>query len=422
MAKCHRTVNDILNLWDKKLDYSKESSQKLASQKSQDKSITNQDEFENRTSRMSQSFFLIDTLTLKIKNYPGCYDTETQNISSIIKLRESLINTLSDLSTNLQESMKELNVIIKNDSSHGIHQTYLVLVHFFLEKIDNLLTSIGSITHLNSHIFEEDQHRVLQSNSSIILHCITAIWTFAIKSFNCIFLPFEDILLNRSDISGEVVSSPNHGDNIETNLKLALQNFGISDCFEQSKMMTHTLTMDLLVTSWFKYNRLMRGDDLLEGTPFLCACNDKLFKHLMPMLNDTCQTTEIDNRRQQSLSILPSLLELFMRIPLKDVKTVDQNHLRLSNVMSFVQHFNSDSEESRAYFVVWHLYALQRVVRQDPQMRETGLAMIRECRHLFTYSYGIALKPYASSSISPHNSERMLVLHEMKEVLQCIIE
>lgn len=154
--------------------------------------------------------------------------------------------------------------------------------------------------------------------------------------------------------------------------------------------------MDLIITSWLQFNRLVRYEDLLKACPFLCPCQCRLFFRVMGLVDaqilDDFMNLVIDYQSKPSYETIS--VRQYGPLPIDPI------------------YYQTDRRQL-AYFVLWHFCSLLRFAKSDKHIEA-----ITRCSDTFEKALCVALQlyPHDPSSgqtlefLSPHQEERLKLL------------
>lgn len=301
------------------------------------------------------------------------------------QVQDSLVDKLEKLQS---EILSVIGCISKSQAIRSTkHRYYILFSYGTIEKIQQLLQVVGRLSEIDQKLYNEEHRKLLISDESITIHSLTLIWTAVIYIIDQ-FCQHANPIFNTEE-------EPEEYDFI-----------GQLEFFTSHHQHSKILLMDLTITSWIKFNRLVKFDDLVEALPFLCPCHCKIYlKTLKAMTKDDQKPTNII---RELLSLIldhqsrPSMLTLSARrygvVPLEPC------------------YVGSDVNEL-AYFIIWHLYSLSRLVNKEQR------SLITECKPILESCFDMAMKIFlpresqqqlrcesSDFRLSPHQQERFKLM------------
>jgi hypothetical protein len=249
----------------------------------------------------------------------------------------------------------------------------------------------------------EEQRNLLVSDESIALHSLTSIWTAIIELLDTFCRLAQPVFNSNPD-------EPNEYDFLDQlEFSTARTNF------------TKAFLMDLIITSWIKFNRLVKYEDLVKGLPFLCQCQMQTFIRTVLQLASNSNSQSVDSDRNQEApfgadNLLCDMLQCVLDFTCKpSMMTINLNRF---GIIPIEPCYALANESDLAYFVVWHLYSLARVAHDATIKR-----LVVRCKTMFDETSKVAKKPFETSGgpLSPHQKERLQLLEHMVESWEAFI-
>lgn len=270
------------------------------------------------------------------------------------------------------------------------HRYFIYFTYGLIEKLEQLVQTVGRLGDVDQKLYMEEQRNLLVSDESIALHSLTSIWTAIIE------------LLDTFCRYAQPVFNPNPDQPDEYDFLDQLEFSTARDNF------CNALLMDLTITSWIKFNRLVKYDDLIKGQPLLCQCQMQTFLSLLASntKTDDCQNGYGSLAENPLCDMLHCILDYTCK---PSLMTMALNRFA---IIPLEPCYALACKSDLAYFVVWHLYSMARVARDATIKR-----MIVLCRDVFDSSSKIAKEPFETtgnnSALSPHQKERFQLLEYM---------
>lgn len=302
------------------------------------------------------------------------------------EVRDCLIASLRQL--NLDTYQITNDICNSKLSSPTKHRYFILYSCGVIAKLQQLLQVVGRLSELDQRIYLEEQQNLFISDESIIIHSLTSIWTATITIMN-----------NFREPSRAMFSEEGESEADEYNFVDQME-FSTS-----GYLYARIFVMDLLITSWIQFNRLVKFDDLVKGLPFLCPCHCKAFF-----------TTIKSFGQEDQHKVLAELLPLIIDYQSKPSFMTES--IRQCNIVPFEPCYSLCDQQSLAYFVVWNIYAISRIVKQADKV------MITNCKDILDSSSSIAMKQFEAITeqpgykLSPHQEERHKLLTHMKFSLE----
>lgn len=340
--------------------------------------------------RLKETTELVLTIAndyIQIQQSASSYDCEKFDCSQI---QEALIGKLNRLKCETISVIEEIHSVKLASSKH---RYFLLFSCGTIDKLKQLLQIVGRLSELDQKLYLEEQRKPLISEESITIHGLTTIWSATI----CIMNIFQEC-------SKEVFK-----DQLESGEYNFIKTIEFSSA---ASKYAKIFLMDLIITSWIQFERLVRYEDLVESLPFLCPCHAKVyFTTLKIALGEEEKTMQ-----EQSEEMLTQLLALIInhRAEFSMLTQSTKNY----DVLPLELCYSDANEENLAYFIVWHLYSLSRIVS------DTYRPLITSCHKLLESSFGKTMKQFiplkssigeqqCKARLSPHQEERFRLVFVM---------
>lgn len=283
----------------------------------------------------------------------------------------------------LEKLQSEVLSVIKGISKSQVtrsttHRYYILFSYATIEKIQQLLQIVGRLSEIDQKLFNEEQRKLLISDESIAIHSLTLIWTAVIKII--------DEFRQQSNPVFNTEEDPQEYDFID---QLEFSTSHLQHC--------KILLMDLTITSWIKFNRLVKFDDLVENLPFLCRCHCRLYFK-------TLKQASVHNQKATNIiaELLPLILDHQSRPSMLTLS------VRRAGIVPLEPCYVGSDSIELAYFIVWHLYSLSRLVNNEQR------PLVGECKPILESSLDTAMKMFLPRvtqqqdfRLSPHQGERL---------------
>lgn len=304
------------------------------------------------------------------------------------------------LLSKLESLINEIFTTIEAISSSKLvsstkHRYYIQFTYGFIEKLQQMVQSVGRISDIDQRLFLEEQRNLLISDESITLHSILSIWTALIEIMNMFWTQAKPVFQTSPDES---------------------QEYDFIDQLEFSTARVHfakALLMDLVITSWIKYERLVKYDDLVKGLPFLCQCHTQTFFCTLSMVNEATRDDK-SSRNNNLQGFLSDMLHCILDPECRpSMTTININRF---GILPLNLCYASHSQTTLAYFVVWHLYSLARYATDDNKEQvEQCRPMLERCFKKAQESF-LNVQDTTMKPLSPHQEERFKLLFHMISV------
>ena len=346
-----------------------------------------------RVERMAESLMDIANHYNMIRN-SALYENFQMNCTQV---QDGL---LSRLETFLNEATSVIGCISRSTViSSTKHRYFIQFTYGLIEKLERLVQSIGRLGDADQRLYMGDFRSMLVSDESIALHSLVSIWTAIIE------------LLDTICRSAQPVFNPNPDEPDEYDFLDQLEFSTARNNFSRA------LLMDLTITSWIKFNMLVKYDDLVTAQPLLCQCQMQVFLRLISFL--AINLKPVEGQPETESPVLN---------PLRDMLMCILDYTSKPSLMSISVHrfaiiplepcYASARKQDLAYFVVWHLYSMARAVR-NPAVKQ----MVAACRNIFDDSAKVARESFETSNgaLSPHQKERLQLLEYMTKSWEAFI-
>lgn len=301
-----------------------------------------------------------------------------------IQVQDKLVTKLDKLGTHITSATKRL--CTSNLISSTKHRYFVLFSCGVIEKLKQLLQIVGRLSELDQRLYLEEQNKPLVSEESIVIHSLTTVWLAVISMMQSFIEPAREIFKEQLD-------SPEYSflEELEFSttgpkyLKLQL--------------------MDMIITSWIQFNRLVKYEDLLKKLPLLCPCHCKTY------LN----TFENVRKNEPNQNFLAQLLPLMLDYRSKPSLLTQSAHQH--EIIPQEPSYKDSDQTSLAYFTLWHLYSLSRIIR------DTNKHFLEECEQVIEDSFEITVRQFIPSSqqvtvqLSPHQEERFKLIFVMLDQL-----
>lgn len=296
----------------------------------------------------------------------------------------------STIITKLELMISETTSVIEEictltDLMPASRQRYFI--HFTcstVHKLKQLLQIVGRLSDLDSNLYYEESLKPLVSEQSMAIHSLTSIWSATIS------------LMANFDEPARQVIFKSQFESDEYNFLEELDFFTAG--FEHARI----FLMDLVISSWIKFNRLVKYDDLVKGYPFLCPCHTKHF----------LITLDIALKSRPDLDILCELLQLV--IDYQSRPSLMTQSIKRTDVVPMQPIYVETDHFTRSYFVSWHLYSLSKILTKEAHknLLIQCFELLDDCHDTISTHYSVCDQQAANLRLSPHREERFkLVFH-----------
>lgn len=295
------------------------------------------------------------------------------------------------LVTKLEKLQSDVSSVIHCISTSNLitstkHRYFILFSYGIIERLQKLLQIVGRLSEIDQRLYNEEHRKLLISEESIAIHSLTSIWTAVIKIISDLCQSAH--LVFNSD------QQPQEYDFI-----------GQLEFFTAHLQYTKILLMDMIITSWIKFNRLVKFDDLVNGLPFLCPCHCKVYFRTLQAASQNVKDTNLLN------DMLPLILDH------QSKPSMMTHSARRTGIVPQEPCFVGTSSIELAYFIVWHLYSLSRFVSNEQR------PLVSSCRDILESSFEIAMSLFLPTSnhqvtsdgfrLSPNQEERFKLMFLM---------
>jgi len=288
------------------------------------------------------------------------------------------------------------------------HRLFILTSYGIIEQLRKYVQTFGRLSELDQKLYDEEQRKLLISEESITIHSLTLIWTAMIS-----------IMQSFCDFAPKAFAQD--GDEQEEDYSFELYDISQMEFTTTHQNIIKAFLMDLTITSWYKFNRLVKYEDLLKSLPFLCPCHCRTYYRLFKqasmkdehLLNDLLESVLNYERR-------PSMMTMSMR---------------QFSILPQDSPFENYNQQDLAYFIVWHFYSLTKNAK-DPDccksfgqgashgsllLRAIDLAfgMFKRNQELPMVAGEPTSQQVAPVILSPHQEERFRLMFHM---LNCFSE
>lgn len=300
------------------------------------------------------------------------------------QVQDKLINKLNKLGTQITSATRKL--CTSNLISSTKHRYFVLFSCGVIEKLKQLLQIVGRLSELDQKLYLEEQNKPLVSEESIIIHSLTTIWLAVISMMQSFIEPAREIFKEQLDSQEysflEQLEFATTGPKY---LKLQL--------------------MDMIITSWIQFNRLVKYEDLLKKLPLICPCHCKTY----------ISTLENIRKNEPNQNFLAQLLPLMLDYRSKPSFMTQSAHQH--EIIPQEPSYKDSDQTSLAYFTLWHLYSLSRIIG------DTNKHFLDEFEQLIEDSFEITVRQFlppsqqATVQLSPHQEERFKLIFVMLDQL-----
>lgn len=304
------------------------------------------------------------------------------------QLQESLLNKVKKLSSKVSYAIEKLEQ--SRISRLNKHRYFLLYSSGIIEKLQQLLLIVGRPSELEQKLYLEEQIKPFISDESTTIHCLSLIWVYSIYIMSKFRQPACELF--KKELEEDLVGS-----------------FKRMDFFTIGDKYSNIFLMDLIMTSWYQFNRLIKYEDLVSGIPLLCPCQVKLYYE---MLSKVSSNTE--NSSSPTTLMLAQLLPLIVDV--KHNFSAQAQDIRHHNIMPHELCYKEADGSQLAYFIIWHLYAISL---NAPS--ETVKTLISSCSEVIENHLILAFQQFIPpahdaqqmappAQLSPHQEERFKLL------------
>lgn len=270
-----------------------------------------------------------------------------------------------------------------------------------VDKLQGLLIMVGRLSELDQPIFDEDHRKSLICEESTTIHALATIWAGAIKIMGSIQPSHRKMIEIRKqkELAEQAAAAQvqsNVGDAYDDDEDEDTDYIKEMDFYTAHIRYAEVFMMDLVITSWLQFNRLVRYDDLLKGCPFLCQCQCKAFFRVMDLVD---------------AKLLDDLMHLVMDYQSKP--SYETISVRQYGPLPIDPIYRLSDRRDLAYFVVWHFCGLLRFAKTDKHVEaitrcsDTFEKALREALQLFPHD---PTSGQTLDFLSPHQEERLKLL------------
>ena len=336
-------------------------------------------------SKSSQLLLDIASDFIKIKQSAICDEEFKLNCSQV---QEALAGKLNVLYSETASVIRSISGSTLTPSTK--HRYFIQYTYGHIEKFEQLFQMVGRMSEIDQKLYSEEQRKLLISDESITIHSMTYIWTAILE-----------ILNDFCHIAPAVFNASSNNENKDCDE----EEYDFLDQLEFSTARLHlakTLLMDIIITCWIKFNRLVKYDDLVKSIPFLCNCHMKIF------------FKTLDGMTEANVHILNELINFVLDYQSQpSMMTISA---RRPGVIPFNPCYADSNQSCLAYFIIWNLYALSTRVKEPIKQ-----SMLLKCNDIFQRSFEIVQESFLTSLInskrmSPHQEERYKLLFHMLNV------
>lgn len=296
------------------------------------------------------------------------------------QIRDSLVTKLNKLGSEVSSGTQKL---ITSDLIASTKHRYFILFSCgIIEKLKQLLQVVGRLSDLDQKLYLEEQNKPLVSEESIAIHSLTTVWLAVISIMHDLIEPGRKIFK----------------DQLESNEYSFLEQLEFSTAGLKH---ARIFLMDLIITSWIQFNRLVKYEDLTSKLPFLCPCHCKTYLVTLETIFKS------DINQNYLTQILPLMIDYQSKPSLLTQTT------RQYEIVPPEPFFKDSDQASLAYFVIWHLYSVYRIIA------DSNKHFITDCDQLIEDSFEITMKQFIPMSqqsvvhLSPHQEERFKLIFVM---------
>ena len=336
----------------------------------------------------------LSNFLLEIANDFNCIKQST--MCSDFKIDCTLIQDA--IQTKLEQLQSEALSVIKYicDSkltSSTKHRYFILYSYGMVEKLQQFFQIIGRLSDLDQDLYNAEHRKLLVSEESITIHTLITIWLANLELIKrtCGFA--TKVFENQSGTSE---------DNFDLINQLEFSTF--------DAQLNKVLVMDFIVTSWIRFNRLAKYEELAEGLPLLCPCNFRSFQRILK---------EAIAKAASNQTMLADLLPLILDYESKpSMMTISSRRI---GVVPQVPCYTDSHLKERCFFIVWFLCSCSRILKDH-----TVKPMLANCNDILVSSLDNALKMFlqqtspteqqqrpttpSSSKLSPYQEETLRLL------------
>lgn len=280
--------------------------------------------------------------------------------------------------------------------SAKIHRCFIVISSSIIGnygdpgKLQKLLQTVGRLCDIDQSVYHADQRKPLMCDESIMIHSLTMIWTAVISMMERFYGSARVILSTDGDEENEYL---------------------IERLFQRTYLTTiKTFLMDLTITSWHKFQLLVKYEDLIKGLTMSCPCHRRMYYGYTRKLIETSKK-EITFTSK----LLASVSQFDRQISMKTT------NLRLYDVLPIEAPFIHTNKTELSYFIVWHMYCLTKACKKPEDIQLlNGQGVGRLLMESVEESWKLFVNPSRDGAtavnLSPHQEERFKLLYHMLSV------
>lgn len=338
---------------------------------------------------LNQHLDLVNRVCLDVTNHFNQIKQSASNLDDkwdCSQVQDCLTSRLELLYSTIDSITKKICTL---DCSTATKHRYFI--HFSCGTISNLqqlLQMTGRLSDLDQKLYYEEQLKPLISEQSITIHSMNSIWTATIS-----------IMQSFSDAIKELFKEQLEQDEYSYIEDLDFASAG--------RKYAKIFLMDMIFLSWVKFNRLVKLDDLITSSPFLCPCNKRVFIN-------TLQISSKEDCSDKSFS-LSEMLPYVMDYSVKSQMLAfgSRNH----EIAPLEPHYAEADKQSRAYFVSWYLFALLHALKNSnhSDLLKNCTPMMDSCLKIVLKQAVDSVKSTSQASAapsSPQNSTIILSPHQ----------
>lgn len=283
-----------------------------------------------------------------------------------------------------------------NATSLAKHRYFTHFNSAVIQKLHDLVAIIGRLSDVNPNIYYEDHLKPMATDQSIFVHSLSSIWSLVIQLMHSFEAPGRNVIFKE-----QLASSS------EDYMFLEEMDFIVA-----SRRHARIFLMDLIGTSWIKFNQLVKLDHLIKSSPFLCPCAGRRFIETL----DYALIGESGRAENIILELLNIISDIRAKPSLTTASIRRPDLIPLDGPLS--REICECDPQTRAYFIIWHVYSLSQLILKRtavvdhqnvggsgggheasrPLTKESLLKMIGECEPMLASCLKIVL---LESFISP---------------------
>lgn len=258
---------------------------------------------------------------------------------------------------------------------------FIVFSSGVIHKLKGMLQIVGRLSELDqTYIYLEEQRKPLISEESATIHSLTCIWSGTLK-----------LMAKLKELSCDAFKDQDDDCDFADTLD-------VSTC---PPLYAEIFLMDMTITSWIQFNRLVKYDDLINSLPFLCPCHAKVYFMIL----------NLASKDKTHLRILSEILPLILDY--KSKPSVMTQSIRNFDIVPHEPCYSKSDRSDLAYFIVWHLYSLSRKASQNIS------PFLNDCNGILETCLKNALSQFVypvedpDFRLSPHKEERFKLILAM---------